>query len=260
MRFSTFSALLALPVLAGCPRSPSTEPSAPDRISEKNAAHVTLRRDTRKCASPRCGGYFIKEVNRTHDELYVSALDFSEAKLEDPGAEAELLVLRGRLGPEEKEFKTRTLIVFEAHRGLLGRAPAAGDTFFGVAARQPQITCVTAPCNNFVATRLNHAEAPVEFTRAAMDGVDAACFADRITQIGMLAAGRIIDGEKMPGGAERVLAASQAYVRLPEPEGVCALEMKITRCMTVRCSAGFHCVEEGPQACVPDDPQQQQQQ
>jgi hypothetical protein len=249
VRLALFGSLWGV---SGCPKPPET---TPDQISEKTAAYVTLKRDLRKCAAPKCGGYFITEVNRTHEAQYVSTLDLRESGIDEKiveAAEPEALVLRARLGAEEKEHNTRTLVVLEAHRGPAGRVIAAGDIFYSIAARNPPITCATAPCNNLVATRLNQKDAPAEFTRAAIDGIDPACVAERIAKPGLIAAGHFTEGEQMPGGREKILAASQVYARLPEAEGVCPLEPKITRCMTVKCAAGTHCVEEGPEACVPN--------
>lgn len=249
--FIKLSILGSLSLSAGCPKPAEPPPPA-------EPAYVTLKRDVRKCAAPKCGGYFVTEVNRTQEPQYVSALDFSTSGLDEKtvaavqAAEVESLVLRGRFGAEEKDHNTRPFVVLEAHRGPAGRAIATGDVFYGAAARNPQIECVTAPCNNNVATKLNQKDAAVDFTRAAIDGIDPACVAERIAKTGLIVAGHFTEGEKMPGGPEKVLAASQIYARLPEAEGACALEPKITRCMTVKCAAGTHCVEEGPNACVPN--------
>ena len=52
--------------------------------------YYTVRRDFRRCASPICGGYFIKQVNLKatpclngvfRSECYVSAIDWSSLKV-----------------------------------------------------------------------------------------------------------------------------------------------------------------------------------
>jgi hypothetical protein len=129
-----------------------------DELSAFGLSTVTLRRDTRRCAAPMCGGFFARDVNRSTSEQYVSGLDFSRSGLDAQtqqdvldGADGEVLV-RGRLGPAESRFNTRPLIVLEAWRGLPGVAVRAGDPFYRV---DRQAVCAAAPCRSWRATRLN---------------------------------------------------------------------------------------------------------
>jgi hypothetical protein len=146
--------LAVLAVSLGCATSGNDETPSEDEISARNSAYVELRRDVRRCAAPRCGGYFITELNHEREERYVSALDFSQSGYDDatiadvneapPGE----LIIYGRLGPEEKQFGTRPLRVLEAFRGLPGEEPERGDLYYAVTAREPPQICITAPCNN----------------------------------------------------------------------------------------------------------------
>lgn len=129
-----------------------------DELSAFGNTVVTLRRDTRRCVSPMCGGFFARDVNRSTSEQYVSGLDFSRSGLDAQtqqdvldGADGEVLV-RGRLGPAESRFNTRPLIVLEAWRGLPGVTVRAGDPFYRV---DRQAFCAAAPCRSWRATRLN---------------------------------------------------------------------------------------------------------
>lgn len=121
--------------------------------------YYTVRRDFRRCASPICGGYFIKQVNLKatpcvdgvfRQECYVSAIDWSYLKLpyyelakieNDDGSR---LILRGSIVPVEfpgvGEFGN--LRVKEAFIAATD-TPAKG-TFVGL--KNNGIVCITTPC------------------------------------------------------------------------------------------------------------------
>ena len=121
--------------------------------------YYTVRRDFRRCASPICGGYFIKLVNLKatpcldgvfRSECYVSAIDWSSLKVSpyqlvkiqnDDGSR---LLLRGNIVPVTfppfGEFGN--LRVKEAFIATTN-APAKG-TF--VALKDNGIRCITTPC------------------------------------------------------------------------------------------------------------------
>ncbi|MEP7124773.1 MAG: DUF6748 domain-containing protein [Byssovorax sp.] len=195
-------------------------------LSASSRSYVTLRHDNRKCASPMCGGYFIRDVNRATAERYVSGLDLSPAnlqpELEDSilAAPAGELVLRGKLGPIEAAHSTRAFLVSEVYRGMPGMAPAEGDVFFTSKTHTPALECFTTPCNNEVATQLNSTKT-TSFTSydvgsALPNGGDAAWLTGRQQTHGAITAGAIVKGAKAPGGYAQVLTASQVYVRLPD--------------------------------------------
>ncbi|RCJ40080.1 hypothetical protein A6770_38325 [Nostoc minutum NIES-26] len=121
--------------------------------------YYTVRRDFRKCVSPICGGYFIKQVNLKatpcvdgvfRSECYVSAIDWSSIKVSaseiariqsDDGSRVLLL---GNIVPVTfpgfGEFGN--LRVKEAFYGATN-APAKG-TFVGI--KDNGIRCITTPC------------------------------------------------------------------------------------------------------------------
>lgn len=195
-------------------------------LSASSRSYVTVRADARKCASPMCGGYFIHDVNRSTAERYVSALDLAAAaltpELEDSvlAAPAEELVLRGKLGPVEPAHGTRAFLVSEVYRGMPGMAPADTAVFFSTKTHTPAIQCITAPCNNESATKLNSTATTsftsYDVTAALPNGGDTAWLTDRMQTHGAITAGTIAKGSKKPGGYEQVLTATQVYVRLPE--------------------------------------------
>ena len=203
-----------------------------DGLSATSQSYVTLRPDLRKCMSPLCGGYYVADVNRvTLNEKYVSGLDFSLANLSPDDEDAVRsaptgeLLLRGKLGPLEAQFKTRQFRVTEAYRGMPGVQNAAGESFFRAQDRVPAINCFAAPCNNEVATRLNYAPT-TSFTRLSVDRaalalVDKDWLARRVLAHGALVAGKFVNGAVFGAGPEKVLDASQVYLRVPDFAGPC---------------------------------------
>jgi hypothetical protein len=151
------------------PKMYAQDISAPDitdssAISVKNQdfpqwGYYTVRRDFRKCASPRCGGFFIKQNNLKatpcvdgvfRNECYVSSIDWSYLKLgldklaKVQNQDGSRLILRGNIVPVEfgeigqfGELKVKEAFIAATD------APAKG-TF--VALKNNGIVCITTPC------------------------------------------------------------------------------------------------------------------
>lgn len=271
-RLLSVAALLAVPFsLLAC--APSSEPgetdevvSEEDELSATARAYVTLQRDYRKCAAPKCGGWYAKDVNKKNPTpRYVSALDFKNANLDDESIEQVLsapdgeLVLRAKLGPIDAASGTRKLLVYEAYRGLPGMVPATGDFYYSVDARDPQIQCFTAPCNNLTTKKLNTTQVQ-DLTRtdvAFADRIDNAWLTARAETADAIIVGNVHKGAQFPGGKETVLSARNVFLKLPEIQGPCP-QFKLAACPegqtrtytrdTDRCILPGACVESG--ACA----------
>ena len=212
-----------------------------DSLSQSKKSHVTVRRDQRRCPSPACGGYFVRDANKTTSEQYVGSLDFSAAGLDgatiDPvvGAPAGEIILLGKLTPADAKTKVRSFKVSAAWRGMPGRMPAAGDMLFSAASTG--IQCIAAPCHNQAATKLNDTAitsfSHYDVASASTDFVDQEWLTSRVRDHGGLVAARIVDGVKLAAGPERVLAASQVFVKLPETAGPCTKAQ-----VNLSCAAG----------------------
>lgn len=121
--------------------------------------YYTVRRDFRKCVSPICGGYLIKQVNLKatpcvdgvfREECYVSAIDWSSLKVSpyqlvkiqnDDGSR---VILRGNIVPVTfpgfGEFgNLRVKEAFYAATNALAKG-----TFVGL--KDNGIRCITTPC------------------------------------------------------------------------------------------------------------------
>lgn len=178
------------------------------------SSYVTLRADLRRCVSPLCGGYWIRPVNSSVPETYVSGLDLSgiaaAARDAVTAAPTTELVLRGRLGPREPRFHTAPLVVTEAYRGMPGMEPARGARFYRMGA------CANEACVARPAVELNVGVGPVvraaTVSQAAQPLLDQAWLSDRLWAHGAIAAGAL---------GQKGLDASQVYLRLPDPLGPC---------------------------------------
>jgi hypothetical protein len=227
----SFAALASLSL--GCAAEVAA-PSADDEttatseaeLSMSREAFVLVRRDARRCMAPLCGGYYVHEVNLSSTkETYVSGLDLSLAGLDDASvakvwsAPAEELLLKGKLGTIEKKYGTRAFLVTEAYRGMPGVAPVSGEAFWQAHVRTPAIQCFAAPCNNELALKLG-AKAETAFTTlsvacASKPFVDQAWLAHQVTTYGAIVAATMHNGAKFPAGYEKVLDASQVFLKLP---------------------------------------------
>jgi len=239
-RLLALASLASLPLfgLACVADSDSSEQGQEDdAISASARAYVTLRRDVRKCASPKCGGWFVKDVNKKNPtERYVSSLDFGNANLDDASI-AEVqdapdgeVVVRAKLGPLDASG-TRSLLVWEAYRGMPGFVPASGDAFYAVSARDPQIQCFTAPCDNLSAKKLN-STSTTNFTRTEIEldhRIQTSWLEKRVNEDDAIVVGSIKKGDHFAGGYEHVLEANQVLLKLPEMEGPCP-QFKLAAC------------------------------
>ncbi len=230
---------VALVTLAGCGVSSAEYSEVDDstvtegsELSTVYWSYVTIRKDQRRCASPMCGGWFVKDVNRNGNEQYVAALNFAPAHLDDATVELAQgpdVVLQGRLE------KTRTAYynfrIFNAFRGLPGKSPQTGDTFYRVA--QANVQCVRAPCPSLQATKLNNGTQTyfmaADLSRASVGQLDQNWLNDRIETKGALVAGRFTQVNRVGVGQETILDAADVYVKLPELPGPCP-QYKLAAC------------------------------
>ena len=183
----------------------------------------TFRRDLRRCASPQCGGYFIKAVNqsrtrcsnnRYQSECYVASIEW--------GAQAEPQndrpLLRGTLRPGGKRWgRLGVLRVSEVWEAASANQPSG--TFYRV--RDRGIRCIAAPCPTHHEVRLNSTAsrnvAGVDLAGAgAPDNTMSEANAAMTAQAGILVSGSHapVTG---PAGRSQMLKATQFYLRAGKP-------------------------------------------
>ncbi len=203
-------------------------------------SYVVFRHDTlRRCAWPMCGGKFVRDINRaTVREVYVSGIDFSESNLTEEqqaqvmGAREFEVVLYGKLGKLVNGY--RNFVVTTAWRGMPGVQFAATDTFYRV--EEADIRCITAPCPSLRATKLHTTTKTLhhdlDVSRAALTGVDQNWLTFRVTNKDALVAGRFVDGALVGTTKEKVLSASQVFLKIPDMTQSCG------RPFLAQCPAG----------------------
>jgi hypothetical protein len=125
----------------------------------ENSTFFIIRSDMRKCASPMCGGYFVKQVNqpttrcangRNMAECYVADIDWNGA----PEVDARQALVRGSLVTRgDRNGTYGTLKVTETWETLSSDKPN-GDYY---RVRDLGIRCIAAPCETHSEFKLNTA-------------------------------------------------------------------------------------------------------
>jgi len=189
------------------------------------ASYLTLRRDLRRCAAPRCGGFFVDSVNRAtlrcadgqrSAECYVAELDLSalglagEQEAELRGSPESFLVLGELTARSTRGGRLGQLLVSEAWQGHPGITPSG--QFFR--ARNDGIVCITSPCLSFSAELLNREQPSFQLAEIDLSSVSddpSAAFEQLNAADGLLLAGQrsVVRG---PAGRARGLEASEFYL------------------------------------------------
>lgn len=192
--------------------------AAPDSLASTSGFY-SFRRDLRKCASPRCGGYFVKLVNDTRtrcadnrwgSECYVASIEWNgQAEPENDRA-----LLRGTLRLQgNRNGRFGVLRVTEVWQAASATAPSG--MFFRV--RDRGIRCIAAPCPT-------HHEAKLNSTQSRdMAGVDLSGASapenllSEATQAMTSTDGILVSGDhapvRGPAGRSVMLKATQFYLR-----------------------------------------------
>lgn len=212
-------------------QEPRPEPAPPKLPPQQGVApsftYYTATADRRRCAAPRCGGFFVSSVNAAQTRCadgelrkacYVADVDFGALRLgADPGAEfraqPERFLLRGAQDPVGfAQGELGVLRVSEVFAGSAG--VTASGTFFRV--RATGVVCVTSPCPSLAAYVLSsplepEAIAGIESSPTLGDVSDARERVDDPEGL-LVAAERFT--VKGPAGTGVALRVQQAYVPL----------------------------------------------
>jgi hypothetical protein len=198
--------------------TPNLDTINPDSLAG-TSTYYTIRRDVRRCASPMCGGYFIKQVNqprtrcangRSMNECYVATIEWN--RLPEPDRDGALV--RGTLSTRGDRRGTYGVLRAREVWMPAGTNRPSG-TFFRV--RDRGIRCIAAPCETHHEAKLNSSVsrnvAGVDLSGAgAADNVTGDAFAAMTNQEGVLVAGSNspVTG---PAGRSQTLKATQFYLR-----------------------------------------------
>lgn len=148
--------LFAIPSPANFSAPKLKTEAAPDSLATTSTFY-TIRRDVRRCASPLCGGYFIKRVNqpftrcadgRNQQSCYVATIEWNG----QPEVEPQAALLRGTLTSRGNRRGTYGVFeVSESWQAVSTNQPS-GD-FYRV--RDRGLRCIAAPCETHHEARLN---------------------------------------------------------------------------------------------------------
>lgn len=188
--------------------------AVPDSLASTSSFY-SFRRDLRRCASPRCGGYFVKLVNqsrtrcadnRYQSECYVASIDWRG----QPEPESDRGLLRGTIRRQGQFGEFRVAEVWQA-----ASANQPADKFFRV--RDRGLRCIAAPCPTHHEATLNSTAsrniAGVDLSGAgAPDNVVADANQAMTSPDGILVSGTHVP-VKGPAGRMQMLKATQFYLR-----------------------------------------------
>ena len=193
--------------------------SSPDQLSSTSTYYL-VRADLRRCASPMCGGHFVKRVNlpltrcangRDQAECYVAEIDWNG----QPQVDAGLALLRGNMSAKRYESVGMfgQLRVLESWQAANNDRPSG--TFYRV--RDNGLRCIAYPCPTHHEAKLNSTESQ------NIAGVDLSSTGqgDNKKSVGSSAMtgpeGLIVAGNNVPvrgpGGSSQELKATQVYAR-----------------------------------------------
>lgn len=185
-----------------------------------NSTYYLVRSDLRRCASPMCGGFFVRRVNfpttrcadgKNASECYVSEIQWNGHTQIGPGK----ALLRGTIAPnrEPRFRKFGYFQVLEVWQAAGGKNPTG--SFYRVQDRG--LDCIAAPCPTHQEAKLNTTEnrniAGVDLSRVrASDESESTAVTQMTGQQGILVAG---EHERVtgPAGRSEKLNATQFYLR-----------------------------------------------
>jgi eight-cysteine-cluster-containing protein len=242
---------LILALFLGVPAVHTAAPELDSLTVDSRAGTSTfyiIRRDLRRCASPLCGGYFIKLVNQSRtrcangrhmSECYVANIEWNG----QPEPQKDGALVRGSLSTRgDRRGKYGVLSAREVW--LPGADKQPSGTFYRV--RDRGIRCIAAPCETHHEAQLNSTLsrniAGVDLSGA---GASAAAVSEANTVLtgpdGVLVAG-VHNRVTGPAGRSQMLKATQFYLRA-KPGGTSGNDNQNKPCFKTGCS-GQVCADE----------------
>ena len=241
--FTVLRFLLPAAILASLTFSPAAISSDSDKASppeDRASGFYSFRRDVRRCASPRCGGYFIRLVNqprtrcadnRFQRECYVVSIEWDGHS----APENERALLRGSmLTRGNRNGRYGVLRVSEVWHAASSNQ--ADGTFYRV--RDRGIRCITHPCETHHEATLNSS---VQRNIAGVELAGAGASDDLLDQANQAMTGPdglLVSGShspvRGPAGRSLMLKATQFYLQAKKT--VSQKPCKKTGCSSQVCS------------------------
>jgi len=196
--------------------------------SPKDRYYRYVHPDTRKCASPICGGFYVKAVNTLltqcadgswHIECYVSGFDTQQLNWGEDTQNAfnttfaqKTALVRGQiLNTPYHESAIQTLVISEAWVEPSGKIPT-GSAVNYYQVKHSGIICKSTPCPNWVATILNGSIKGITFAELDLNqtGADQATIDQAIEQA--TNSNLLVAGHYIRAGLSFRLIANAFYV------------------------------------------------
>jgi eight-cysteine-cluster-containing protein len=237
--------ILILAISLGVPATYTAAPEVDSLAS--TSSFYTIRRDVRRCASPMCGGYFIRLVNQSRmrcangrfmRECYVATIEWNG----QPETDKDGALVRGSLSTRG-DRRGRFGIFFAREVWLPAGNSQPSGIYYRV--RDRGIRCVAAPCETHHEAQLNSTMhrniAGVDLAPAgAPENVASEALAAMTAPDGVLVAG-VHTRVTGPAGRSLMLKASQFYLR-GKPGGTSS-DNQNKPCFKTGCS-GQVCADE----------------
>ncbi|HQY61914.1 MAG: hypothetical protein IPQ09_16110 [Myxococcales bacterium] len=218
------------------------------------------RHDDRRCASPMCGGAWVRRVNypttRCSDgtyqaECYVSELRLPADVAEVPTAQA---LYRGTIGTKTYSgigrfgvFKATE--VWSPDADTVDEPSTSAGTFYRVEASG--VVCVRAPCPSLRQGKLNSTARPTSLTVLDLSGAPGTAAQHRAAASEALTSAVLAVGTNILGKDGLQLTATQYYRRVQAAAPVEGKADGDTCADTSECAGGLECCYPcGIQGCV----------
>jgi hypothetical protein len=235
-----------------------------DTLGSTSTYFIATHIDTRRCASPMCGGVFVKRVNApmtkcsdgtTQSECRayqtdLSALGLDQAESDKIGStfnSGHVLVRGSLVTRTEAGHAVPYLVATEAWVANALSAPTG--TFYSV--KLNGVRCIAAPCNDIHEAKLNSSAsrdiAGVDLTKSGANTKQITAGEEALTS-GLLVVGsqRPVTG---PGGTSSELVASEFYTRVVHTVTPGAIGTFCGGIVGTQCDTGLYCDVNVTNAC-----------
>jgi len=220
--------------------------------------YFLVRQDTRKCAFPACGGFFLDPVNvdkfdcprgevSRKGECYV-------AEIRGVTVGPALSLVRGKFVPYSGDINAFEAL--EGYEGKINPHPAKNNDAF-LAISDVGINCIAAPCNTFHGTKLN--ERSFERDVLMFADIDLSRFKAseeavrdemRHNDVILTASTYKVEGA---AGTSLGLTVSNVFTRMADPPKPCKTRADCNKsefCSKPSCSAMYGLCQIKPQSCT----------
>ena len=244
--------VLILALFLGVPIGTTGAPEVDSLAS--TSTFYTIRHDLRRCASPMCGGYFIKLVNQSRtrcangrymNECYVASIEWNG--LPEPDKNGALV--RGSLRKTNDDRHGRFGVLRAREVWLPTSNNQASGTYYRV--RDRGVRCIAAPCETHHEAKLNTS---VSRNIAGVDLSGAGAPENALSEANQAMTspdGVLIVGKHSrvtgPAGRSQTLKATQLYLRA-KPGGTSS-DNQNKPCFRTGCSSQVCADEEVITTC-----------